>query len=56
MYSLMESLFRYTLKNEYVDPPDFEPYLILVCFAKSSALLTGDSILPAVRNAAKLAV
>ena len=52
----MESLFGYTLKNEYVDPPDFEPYLILVCFAKSSALLTGDSILPAVRNAAKLAV
>lgn len=37
-------------------PPFKAPYLILVCFAKSSALSIGESIRSTVRNAAKLAV
>lgn len=45
-----------TLKNEAVEPPRNAPYLILVCFARSSALSIGESIRSTVRNAAKLAV
>ena len=37
-------------------PPLRAPYLIFVCFARSSALSIGESILSTVRNAAKLAV
>jgi len=39
-----------------VDPPANVPYDISVCFARSSALSMGDTILSTVRNAAKLAV
>ena len=39
-----------------VDPRPSEPYLIFVCFAKSSAFSMGDTMRCTVRNAAKLAV
>lgn len=45
-----------TLKNAAVEPPRSAPYLILVCFARSSALSMGESMRSTVRNAAKLAV
>ena len=45
-----------TLKKAAVLPPLRAPYLIFVCFARSSALSIGESILSTVRNAAKLAV
>ena len=48
--------FKVTLKNALVDPDSKQPYLILVCLAKSSADSIGDSILSTVRKAAKLAV
>lgn len=50
------NLNLFTLKNAAVLPPLKAPYLILVCFAKSSALSIGESILSTVKNAAKLAV
>lgn len=43
-------------KNFIVDPPFTAPYLILLCLAKSSALLIVASIRSIVRKAAKLAV
>jgi len=43
-------------KKEKVDPDLTLPYLILVCLAKSSADLIGESMRPTVRKAAKLAV
>lgn len=43
-------------KNDAVEPPLRTPYLIFVCFAKSSALSIGESIRSTVRKAAKLAV
>lgn len=46
----------FTLKNPAVEPPLSAPYFIFVCFARSSALSIGESILSTVRNAAKLAV
>lgn len=46
----------FTRKNAAVDPPLSAPYLIFVCFARSSALSIGESILSTVKNAAKLAV
>lgn len=45
-----------TRKNANVDPPFKAPYLIFVCFDKSSALSMGESILSTVRKAARLAV
>ena len=45
-----------TLKKPLVEPQQYVPYLILVCFAKSSALFTGVAILEAVKKAAKFAV
>ena len=45
-----------TRKKAKVEPDPTLPYLILVCLAKSSAEVMGDSIRPAVRKAAKLAV
>lgn len=45
-----------TLKKSFVEPEFSVPYLILVCFAKSSALSIGDSIFVMVKKAAKLAV
>ena len=45
-----------TLKNARVDPDSRQPYLILVCLARSSADSMGDSILSTVRKAARLAV
>lgn len=45
-----------TLKKAAVEPPFKAPYLIFVCFARSSALSIGESILSTVRNAAKFAV
>ena len=45
-----------TLKKAPVDPDSTQPYLILVCFAKSSADSIGDAILSTVKNAAKFAV
>ena len=53
-YLLHQSLF--TLKNAPVDPDSTQPYLILVCLAKSSADSIGDSIRSTVKKAAKLAV
>lgn len=56
----MKALVSYssdlTLKKAAVLPPLRAPYLIFVCFARSSALSIGESILSTVRNAAKLAV
>ena len=40
-----------TLKNEFVEPQQYVPYLILVCLARSSAEFTGDDILDAVKKA-----
>lgn len=48
--------YRLTLKKLKVDPPYWQPYLIDVCLAKSSAFLMGAVILVIVRNAAKFAV
>lgn len=45
-----------TLKNSFVDPASSVPYAISVCFARSSALSMGDTILSTVRKAARLAV
>lgn len=39
-----------------VDPESRVPYAISVCFARSSALSMGETILSTVRNAARLAV
>ena len=47
---------RLTLKKALVEPDSRQPYLILVCFARSSADSMGDSILSTVRKAARLAV
>lgn len=43
-------------KNFIVEPPFTAPYLILLCFAKSSALSIVASILSMVKKAAKFAV
>ena len=40
-----------TPKNALVDPQQYVPYLIFVCFARSSAELTGDAIFEAVKKA-----
>ena len=45
-----------TLKKSLVEPEFSVPYLISVCFARSSAPSMGDSILSTVKKAAKLAV
>lgn len=45
-----------TRKKARVLPPLSAPYLIFVCFDKSSALSMGESILSTVRKAARLAV
>ena len=45
-----------TSKNDAVEPPPRQPYLIVLCLDKSSADSMGDSILSTVRKAAKLAV
>ena len=45
-----------TRKKEKVEPVGRQPYLILVCLAKSSADVIGESIRSAVKKAAKLAV
>lgn len=52
-FSIMHS---YTRKKSRVDPEPTDPYLIFVCFAKSSADEIGESIRSTVRKAAKLAV
>lgn len=45
-----------TLKNSFVEPESRVPYAISVCFARSSALSIGDTILSTVKKAARLAV
>ncbi len=40
----MISPSKFTLKKALVDPDSKQPYLILVCFARSSADSIGDSI------------
>ena len=45
-----------TRKKAPVDPDSTQPYLILVCFARSSADSIGEAILSTVKNAAKFAV
>ena len=45
-----------SLKKALVEPDSKQPYLILVCLARSSADSMGDSILSTVRKAARLAV
>ena len=42
-------------KKALVEPQQYVPYLILVCLARSSALLIGESILAAVKKAKKAA-
>lgn len=53
-----ESFYDITItrKKFDVEPPSIEPYLILVCLAKSSTPLIGVSILSTVRKAARFAV
>lgn len=48
-------LYSY-LKNEQVAPPLTQPYLMVVCLARSSALSMVGPMRSIVRNAAKLAV
>jgi len=45
-----------TWKNVIVDPPFNVPYLISLCFERSSAFSIGDFIRSTVRKAARLAV
>lgn len=45
-----------TLKNSFVEPESRVPYAISVCFARSSALSIGETILSTVKKAARLAV
>ena len=40
-----------TLKKEFVEPQQYVPYFIFVCFERSSAELTGDDILELVKKA-----
>lgn len=54
--NFLRMITKHTLKNAAVEPPFNAPYLILVCFARSSALSIGESIRSTVRNAARLAV
>lgn len=49
-------MHQLTRKNETVLPPFKAPYLIFVCFAKSSALSIGESMRSTVKKAARLAV
>lgn len=49
-------LTKLTLKNSFVEPESRVPYAISVCFARSSALSIGDTILSTVKKAARLAV
>ena len=46
----------FTRKKSSVDPEPTDPYLILVCLARSSADEMGESMRSTVRKAAKLAV
>ena len=55
-YKKIHARRHVTLKKAPVDPDSTQPYLILVCFAKSSADSIGDAILSTVKNAAKFAV
>lgn len=55
-FAILYWKFEFTLKKAAVEPPFKAPYLILVCFAKSSALSIGESIRSTVKNAAKFAV
>ena len=45
-----------TLKNPLVDPQQYVPSLIFVCLARSSAELTGEAILDAVRKAENISM
>ena len=56
MMTMMEILWKLTLKKALVDPEWYVPYLILVCLAKSSAELMGIFIWAAVKKAARFAV
>ena len=47
---------RLTLKKDIVLPPITEPYLILFCAAKSSALFIEEPMRDMVKKAAKFAV
>ena len=40
-----------TLKKAFVEPQQYVPYFIFVCFERSSAELTGDDILELVKKA-----
>ena len=44
------------LKNAPVEPDSTQPYLILVCLARSSADSIGDAMRSTVKKAARLAV
>ena len=44
------------MKNVLVAPLVLVPYSIVVCLARSSALVIGETILSTVRKAARLAV
>ena len=44
-------MYYLTEKKLLVEPQQYVPYLIFVCFARSSAELIGDAILDEVRKA-----
>ena len=48
---IIDCIILLTLKKPLVDPQQYVPYLIFVCLARSSAELTGEAILDAVRKA-----
>jgi hypothetical protein len=48
---IIDCIILLTLKKPLVDPQQYAPYLIFVCLARSSAELTGEAILDAVRKA-----
>ena len=56
LQDLFPSKTLHTLKKARVEPDSKQPYLILVCLARSSADSIGASILSTVRKAARLAV
>ena len=52
----IKNLINITLKNSFVAPLSTVPYLISVCFAKSSTFSIGTTIRSIVRKAARFAV
>ena len=49
--TIWSQMYYLTEKKLLVEPQQYVPYLIFVCFARSSAELIGDAILDEVRKA-----